>query len=298
LIQEDVVMTQKTRQSHSDSTTAILPVVLFGVDQHGKPKAARFPESQARLAAKAANQLDLRVLTIDNMAVAELAATLPVGRIHASGKGFVPNVRGDLYAKLLAMAGAPTQVTQPSAQTPGQAPSNGGGANTKKPPQDRLPKDWDAIAPGHLVVAQETVEDGWYDAIVVEQNGDILTLRWRDYPRGRRYTRHYRTLALLCPTPHDPSAAKPFDKPAKQSAPRAAAPKHTPTAPGLPHSWAEIAVGQLVLSLQDGPWGAWWEAIVTEINGDTITLRWRDYADLPPITRPRASLALLCPSAP
>jgi Agenet domain len=291
-------MTQKARQSHSDSKAAILPVVLFGVDQHGKPTAARFPESQARLAAKAAKQLELRVLPVTTTAVAELAATLPVGRIHASGKGFVPNVRGDLYAKLLAMAGPPAPVTRSSALTLRGAPSNGGGANTKKPAQDHLPKDWDAIAPGHLVVAQETVEDGWYDAIVVEQNGDMLTLRWRDYPRGRRYTRHYRTLALLCPTPHDPSAAKPFDKPAKQSAPRAAAPKHTPTAPGLPHSWAEIGVGQLVLSLQDGPWGAWWEAIVTEINGDTITLRWRDYADLPPITRPRASLALLCPMAP
>jgi hypothetical protein len=124
----------------------------------------------------------------------------------------------------------------------------------------------------------------------------MLTLRWRDYPRQRRFTRHYRTLALLCPTPHDPSAAKPFDKPAKQSALRATAPKST--APGLPHSWGEIGVGQLVLSLQDGPWGAWWEAIVTEINGHAITLRWRDYADLPPITRPRASLALLCPMAP
>ena len=133
---------------------------------------------------------------------------------------------------------------------------------------------------------------------IVEQNGDMLTLRWRDYPRERRFARHRRSLALLCPTPHDPSASKPFDRPAKQSAPRAAAPKHTPTAPGLPHSWAEIGVGQLVLSLQDGPWGAWWEAIVTEINGDTITLRWRDYADLPRITQPRASLALLCPMAP
>jgi Agenet domain len=291
-------MTQKARQSQSSSNAPVHAVVLFGVDRHGKPTAARFPESQARLAAKAAEQLHLRVLTVATPAVAELAATLPVGRVHASGKGFVPNVRGDLYAKLLAMAGAPTQVTQSSTLTLRGAQSNGGGSNTKKPAQDRLPKNWEAIAPGHLVVAQETVEDGWYDAIVVEQNGDMLTLRWRDYPRGRRYTRHYRTLALLCPTPHDPSAAKPFDKPAKQSAPRVAAPKHTPTAPGLPHSWAEIGVGQLVLSLQDGPWGAWWEAIVAEINGDTITLRWRDYADLPPITRPRASLALLCPSAP
>jgi hypothetical protein len=142
-------MTQKARQSHSSSKAPVHAVVLFGVSQHGKPMAARFPESQARLAAKAAKQLDLRVLPVATTAVAELAATLPVGRIHASGKGFVPNVRGDIYAKLLAMAGPPAQVTQPSAQTPGRAQSNGGGAKTTKPAQDRLPKDWDAIAPGH-----------------------------------------------------------------------------------------------------------------------------------------------------
>ena len=50
-------MTQKARQSHSSSKAAVHPVVLFGVDRHGKPTAARFPEGQARLAAKAAEQL-------------------------------------------------------------------------------------------------------------------------------------------------------------------------------------------------------------------------------------------------
>src|SRR5271166_6086859 len=135
-------MTQKARQSQSSSKAAVLPVVLFGVDQHGKPTAARFPEGQARLAAKAAEQLQLRVLTVATPAVAELAATLPAGRIHASGKGFVPTVRGDLYAKLVAAAGTPTHVAQQSAQPSGGTQSNGGGSNTKKPAQDRLPKDW------------------------------------------------------------------------------------------------------------------------------------------------------------
>jgi hypothetical protein len=85
-------MTQKARQSHSSSKAPVHAAVLFGVDRHGKPTAARFPEGQARLAAKAAEQLHLRVLTVANPAVAELAATLPVGRIHASGKGLAANV--------------------------------------------------------------------------------------------------------------------------------------------------------------------------------------------------------------
>ena len=72
-------MTQKARQSHSSSKVPVHPVVLFGVDQHGKPMAARFPEGQAKLAAKAAEQLQLQVLTVATPAVAELAATLPDG---------------------------------------------------------------------------------------------------------------------------------------------------------------------------------------------------------------------------
>jgi hypothetical protein len=287
-------MTQKARQSQSSSKAAVHPVVLFGVDRHGKPTAARFPESQARLAAKAADQLHLRVLTIANSAVAELAATLPVGRIHASGKGFVPNVRGDLYAKLLAMAGPPAQVTQPSAQTPGRAQSNGGGAKTKKPAQDRLPKDWDAIAPGHLVVAQESLEDGWYEAIVLEQNGDMFTLRWHEFPRERRFARHRRSLGLLFPNHELTAATGPAagQQPAKSE--KAAAPK---SKKGFPLTWDDIDVDHLVLAKDDGPCQSWWEAIPTEKHGDTFTLRWRDHAYLSKIVRARLSLALLCPTA-
>jgi hypothetical protein len=290
-------MTQKARQSQSSSKVVVHPVVLFGVDRHGKPTAARFPEGQARLAAKAAEQLHLRVLTVANTAVAELAATLPMGRIHANGKGFVPNVRGDLYAKLLAMAGPPAQVTQPSAQTPGPAQPNGGGAKTKKPAHDRLPRDWDAIAPGHLVVAQESLEDGWYEAIVLEQNGDMFTLRWHEFPRERRFARHRRNLGLLFPNLAETAAATgpaASQRLAKSAPEKTAAPK---SKKGFPLSWHDIDVDHLVLAKDDGPCQSWWEAIPTEKLGDTFTLRWRDHGQLPKIVRARLSLALLCPNA-
>jgi hypothetical protein len=287
-------MTQKARQSQSSSKTVGHPVVLFGVDRHGKPTAARFPEGQARLAAQAAEQLQLRVLTVTTPAAAELAATLPMGRIHASGKGFVSNVRGDIYAKLLAMAGPPAQVTQPVAQTPGRAQSNGEAAKTKKSAPDCLPSHWDEIAPGDLVVAQESLEDGWYEAIVLEQNGDMFTLRWRDYPRERRFARHRRALALLCPNPNDVSVPAP-EKAAKVSTTKTGA--AGPSAQAFPQTWVQIDIGSVVLAQQDGPCPAWWEAIPTENNGQTLTLRWRDYAKLPAITRARTSLALICPSA-
>ena len=36
---------------------------------------------------------------------------------------------------------------------------------------------------------------------MVEANGDMFTLRWRDYPRARRFARHRLRLALLYPGP-------------------------------------------------------------------------------------------------
>jgi hypothetical protein len=217
-----------------------------------------------------------------------------MGRIHASGKGFVPNVRGDIYAKLLATAGPATQVSQPSTRTLRGAVSNGEGSNTKKPAQGR-PRDWDAIAPGHLVVAQESLEDGWYEAIVLEQNGDMFTLRWHEFPRERRFARHRRSLGLLFPNLAEPIAGTgptSGQQPAKSE--KTAAPKSNK---GFPLTFEDIDLGHLVLAKDDGPCQSWWEAIPTEKHGDTFTLRWRDHAYLSKIVRARLSLALLCPTA-
>ena len=51
------------KATHAESTNKDKsPVVLFGIDSRGKPKAARFGASHAGLAIKAADQLQLRVL--------------------------------------------------------------------------------------------------------------------------------------------------------------------------------------------------------------------------------------------
>ena len=80
------------------------PLVLFGIDNRGKPKGARFGKEHADLAIKAATQLQLKVLASNDPEVAEIAARLPVGRVHATGRTFVPFIRRDLYDKLVAAA--------------------------------------------------------------------------------------------------------------------------------------------------------------------------------------------------
>jgi hypothetical protein len=278
-------MTAKANHSTS-ATRCPSPLVLFGIDSRGKPKAARFGKNAATLALKAATQLQLRTIAGDDPKIADIAARLPVGRVHATGKAFVPFVRRDLYDKLVAAAGngngsSPVRLTG----------SHAGGAATASPPSDNpnLPRNWREIGLGDLVVAQESLEDGWYEAIVIEVNGDTLTLRWRDYPRERRVVRNRLRVGLLYPGPQAGKQTKP------QLAKHQSAAAKVESA--LPVDWQEIDLNKLVLAKDDGPSRSWWEAIPVEKTGDTFKLRWRDYSTVPPISRERFALALICPDA-
>ena len=65
-----------------------------------------------------------------------------------------------------------------------------------------------------------------------------------------------------------------------------------PDAPKRPQGWDEIGVGSLVLAtvgVEDG----WWEAVVLGVNGDSFTLKWRDFPREPTFVRRRTDLALL-----
>jgi hypothetical protein len=282
-----------TAKSSTLATLTPAPVVLFGIDDRGKPKAARFGKDHANLAIKAAGQLHLQVLANDSPKIAEIAARLPVGRVHATGRTFVPFIRRDLYDKLVAAA-ANGKSHPPPTSTAAAATGASGPKSSGSTPN--LPENWDKIGLGDLVVAQEGPEDGWYEAIVIEANGDMLTLRWRDYPRERRIVRHRHRLGLLYPAAKPNAESERSTKPAaaaKQDKPPAAANAAAPQT--LPKHWSEINLGHLVLAKSDGPWMDWWEAVPIEKTGDVLKLRWRDETGMPPITRSRFDLALIRP---
>jgi hypothetical protein len=262
------------------------PLVLFGIDSRGKPKAARFGREHASLAIKAATQLQLNILASNDPRVAEIAARLPVGRVHATGRTFVPFIRRDLYEKLV--AAAPNgNFGQP---TPPAGGASSGAAGSRPPGSSpNLPRNWQEISVGDLVVAQESLEDGWYEAVVIKANGDMLTLRWRDYPRERKIVRHRLRVGLRYPG----TQASKQPKPQAAKRPSAAAKAEC----ALPVDWQDIDLNKLVLAKDDGPSRSWWEAIPVEKTGDTFKLRWRDYTILSPISRDRSALALICPDA-
>jgi hypothetical protein len=287
-------------------------VVLFGLGDDGKPRAAYFPAAHAELAIKAAGLMGLTAVNVASPELGELAAKLPAGRIHANGRGFVPFIRKDLYGKLAELAkpadgqtepAAVSLATQPGSQQAGPASPAAPSSSTSSG-LPGLPKDWDQIDVGDLVLAQEAdPEDGWWEAIVAEKNGDMVTLRWRHYPRLRRVLRHRLNLARLCPagtadTTAHCTAPAPAAGPPKVSGEKGSAAKSGSAGTDrYPVGWDAIGVDQVVLAKAEGPWEAWWEAIIAEVSGDTLTMRWRNRPHLLPIIRHRSHLALLRPKA-
>jgi hypothetical protein len=154
--------------------------ILLGADEYAKPRAARFTGEDPALLAKAAEAMHLRLVEITEPEVAEIAALLPAGRLHANGKGLVPYVKGDVYTELMytALSPKPPQI------------------NADPLPQD-LPRSWDDLAPGHLVIAKESLELGWWEAVVVERTGDLVTIKYRDYPQYPPLVRHRSVIALI-----------------------------------------------------------------------------------------------------
>ena len=129
--------------------------------------------------------MDLEVREAASDDLADIAKKLPVGRLYANGRGFVPNVRPQLYSQVIAALAA--------------EPQHDGTRATIPPAATGLPRTWEEIAPGHLVIAQESLENGWWEAIVIGRDGDMFTLRFRDYPKVPKCVRHRAAIALMCP---------------------------------------------------------------------------------------------------
>jgi hypothetical protein len=162
------------------------PLIVLGYDEQQKPRGARFVDAKPDLVAKAADLMDLKVYQATSEDVAAIAKKLPVGRLYANGRGFVPNVRQDLYSDLVvALALEPQAALSPENDKDNLPAARG------------LPRTWDEVGPGHLVIAQESLDYGWWEAIIIERKDDVFLLRFRDYPKLPKFFRHQTAIALM-----------------------------------------------------------------------------------------------------
>jgi len=169
------------------SAAAKSPVIVFGLDQSGKPKAGRFADKQATVARKAARALKLAVCAISRPKLIALAPRIPVGRLHAQGKAFIPNIKQALFDELQGAIGP----------SPAKAAASKPGPSVSTVPPAKPPKDRESIAAGDLVLYQEAPKDGWRESVVLERDGDSLTLRYRDCSRYPPFKTTVRSVALM-----------------------------------------------------------------------------------------------------
>lgn len=188
--------TKPKKAAAAATKTSTIPLFVFGLDETGKPRGARFAEAKDDIVS-AAMDMKCHVVLDPPAAFIEVGMKLPMGRIYASGKAFVPPIKKALYDQLIEAE----KQRQRDEKAQFAATENANSA-TSSPPvainADR-PKTWDDVEVGHLVLIHESPADGWWEAVVIEREDDVMTLKLRDYPKLGTFTRHRTTLALIHP---------------------------------------------------------------------------------------------------
>lgn len=175
-----------------------IALVVFGIDSAKKRHASRFGSACAPVALKAARSMGMRTLRVISDEQRQIAMKLPPGKVSPKGKAVVPLVRPALYDKLLAVAG-----DTPTNDTPAVPPADGGQEAPSPPPASNgKPKpgdDWSCLVAGSVVLAKESVDQGWFECVVQNMDGDTLTLRWQGWPDLPKFNRKLTQVALLHP---------------------------------------------------------------------------------------------------
>jgi hypothetical protein len=173
-------------------------LVILGVGSDLKAHAARFNEADETVASKAAELMWLRLGRAKGDTALKLARKLPQGRIFASGKALVPLVKTEIYDELLKVLSF--DASEPERKEATQVPANdvGDAQPLGTVPQADL---WTALGIGSVVLAFEEDKDGsgWWEAVViaVSKDGGTLSLRWRDWPEARKFSRARQKVGIL-----------------------------------------------------------------------------------------------------
>ena len=149
--------------------------------------------------------MSLRVLRVRTDEHRALAAQLPHGRVFASGRAFVPFVKAALFMELQTAAQGASgangdkRVTDTAGGAGAEKQATAEAKPSASPPTGKPPCGWADLGVGSLVLACEGPSLGWWEAVVLEEEADLFTLRWRDWPTLPRFVRRRWQLALLHP---------------------------------------------------------------------------------------------------
>jgi hypothetical protein len=176
-------------------------LVVLGIDIDGKPHASRFAEHDAPFVVRAAELMGFHVIRVlsENAKLHTLAEGLPLGKIFATGRAFVPFVNRSAFDKLAVLVEGGVTIEARAAA----------GAAPVYPLADMFTTEavntadalWSKVEVGTVVLAAQpdVYGPGWWDSVVVGVNGHDLTLRWKDDPAEKPFQASRRNIALRHP---------------------------------------------------------------------------------------------------
>jgi hypothetical protein len=175
-------------------------LVALGLDIDGRPHASRFDERDAPLVQRAAELMSFRVVRVpSDHALHAVAAELPLGKIFATGRAFVPFVGRLLFNKLAALDQG--GVTKQAGPAPMAGPIDVRPAMFTTDAVAAADELWSKIEIGTMVLAAQPdlYGPGWWQSVVVAVDGDDLTLRWVDDPEEAPFHLARRDVGLCHP---------------------------------------------------------------------------------------------------
>jgi hypothetical protein len=159
-------------------------LVVLGIDMSDKPHASRFAERDATFVVRAAELMGFHVIRVpaDSTELHAIAERLPLGKIFATGRAFVPFVGRSAFDKLATLVEGGVTIEARAMS----------GALPVYPLADMFTTEavntadalWAKVEVGSVVLAAQpdVYGPGWWEGVVVDVNGDDLTLRWMDTP--------------------------------------------------------------------------------------------------------------------
>src|SRR4051812_33070637 len=175
------------------------------IDVDHKPHASRFAEDDAPLVARAAELMGFHAIRVppDEAELHGIAEGLPLGKIFATGRAFVPFVSRAAFDKLAALVEDGVTIEARAAEGP--APFYPMDEMCTAEAAEAADALWSKIEVGTVVLAAQpdVYGPGWWEGVVVGIDGDDLTIRWVDDPTVEPFEVFRREVGLRHPAPID-----------------------------------------------------------------------------------------------
>jgi len=200
----------ETCDADQSASQAICELFVFGEDEEKKEfRGGRFATATDQVIS-AGKDHGYQVVVNPPPGFVAVGMQLPLGRAFSDGKVIFQALSKTLYRKLVEAEQLIPQYRDLDASGVLLDFFNNdeGLPDTEEPAPlptyPNHPRDWSSVDIGDLVLITAGAEYGWWEAIVIQRQQEILFLRLRDEPGQGVFVRHRHGVALINPGPQRP----------------------------------------------------------------------------------------------